>query len=251
MTGTLILLRHGQSQWNLENRFTGWVDVDITPQGRLEAEAAGKLLLEQGIQIDRAFVSVLKRAIRTLWITLDEMDQMWVPVEHSWKLNERHYGALQGLNKPETAAKYGEDQVLIWRRSFDTPPPMMAENDDGHPGKDRRYKNIPIEKLPVGESLSMTLDRVLPYWRAQIEPHLAAGETILVAAHGNSIRAIVKHLDGMSEEEITGLNIPTAVPLVYRFGEALTVLDKRYLGDTAAIEAAALAVANQGKANNE
>ena len=251
MTGTLILLRHGQSQWNLENRFTGWVDVDITPQGRLEAEAAGKLLLKQGIQIDRAFVSVLKRAIRTLWITLDEMDQMWVPVEHSWKLNERHYGALQGLNKPETAAKYGEDQVLIWRRSFDTPPPMMAENDDGHPSKDRRYKNIPIENLPVGESLSMTLDRVLPYWRAQIEPHLVAGETILVAAHGNSIRAIVKHLDGMSEEEITGLNIPTAVPLVYRFGEALAVLDKRYLGDAAAIEAAALAVANQGKANND
>lgn len=249
VSGTLILLRHGQSQWNLENRFTGWVDVDLTPQGREEAKAAGELLLKQGMQIDRAFVSVLKRAVRTLWITLDAMDQMWIPVERSWKLNERHYGALQGLNKPETAAKYGEDQVLIWRRSYDTPPPMMQTGDAGHPAKDRRYREIPEAELPVGESLAMTLERVLPYWRVQIEPYLTAGETVLVAAHGNSIRAIVKHLDGMSEEEITGLNIPTAVPLVYQFGEGLTVTDKRYLGDAAAIEAAAQAVANQGKAN--
>ena len=244
----LILLRHGQSQWNLENRFTGWVDVDLTPDGVKEATRAGDLLAAEGFQIDRAFTSVLKRAIRTLWISLDRLDQMWVPVERSWKLNERHYGSLQGLDKAETAAKYGDEQVLIWRRSYDTPPPLLASDDEQHPRWDRRYANVDADDLPGGESLELTLQRVLPYWEANIVPCLKAGETVLIAAHGNSLRALVKHLDGMSNEEILKLNIPTASPLLYRMNDDLSIAEKRYLGDPDAVAAAAAAVAAQGKA---
>ena len=199
---TLILLRHGQSQWNLENRFTGWVDVDLSAAGVEEAQRAGDLLASEGFAIDRAFTSVLKRAIRTLWISLDRMDQMWVPVERSWQLNERHYGALQGLDKAETAAKYGDEQVLIWRRSYDTPPPLLDEDSPEHPRHDRRYASVPADSLPAGESLALTLVRVLPYWEEKILPCLKRGETVLVAAHGNSLRALIKHLDQMSNEEI-------------------------------------------------
>ena len=244
----LILLRHGQSQWNLENRFTGWVDVDLTPDGVTEATRAGELLAEEGFQIDRAFTSVLKRAIRTLWISLDRMDQMWVPVERSWKLNERHYGALQGLDKAETAAKYGDEQVLIWRRSYDTPPPLLDQEDPQHPRWERRYAGIEESDLPGGESLELTLARVLPYWEERVVPCLKRGETVLIAAHGNSLRALVKHLDGMSNEEILKLNIPTAMPLLYRMDDDLNVTEKRYLGDPEAVAAAAAAVAAQGKA---
>ena len=244
----LILLRHGQSQWNLENRFTGWVDVDLTPEGVKEATRAGDLLAAEGFQIDRAFTSVLKRAIRTLWISLDRLDQMWVPVERSWKLNERHYGALQGLDKAETAAKYGDEQVLIWRRSYDTPPPLLDSDDKQHPRWDRRYAKVQAGDLPGGESLELTLQRVLPYWEANIVPCLKAGETVLIAAHGNSLRALVKHLDGMSNEEILKLNIPTASPLLYRMNDDLSIAEKRYLGDPDAVAAAAAAVAAQGKA---
>jgi len=244
----LILLRHGQSQWNLENRFTGWVDVDLTPEGVTEATRAGELLAEEGFQIDRAFTSVLKRAIRTLWISLDRMDQMWVPVERSWKLNERHYGALQGLDKAETAAKYGDEQVLIWRRSYDTPPPLLDQEDPQHPRWERRYAGIEESDLPGGESLELTLARVLPYWEERVVPCLKRGETVLIAAHGNSLRALVKHLDGMSNEEILKLNIPTAMPLLYRMDDDLNVTEKRYLGDPEAVAAAAAAVAAQGKA---
>ena len=244
----LILLRHGQSLWNLENRFTGWVDVDLTPDGVTEATRAGELLAEEGFQIDRAFTSVLKRAIRTLWISLDRMDQMWVPVERSWKLNERHYGALQGLDKAETAAKYGDEQVLIWRRSYDTPPPLLDQEDPQHPRWERRYAGIEESDLPGGESLELTLARVLPYWEERVVPCLKRGETVLIAAHGNSLRALVKHLDGMSNEEILKLNIPTAMPLLYRMDDDLNVTEKRYLGDPEAVAAAAAAVAAQGKA---
>lgn len=245
---TLILLRHGQSQWNLENRFTGWVDVDLSPAGLEEARRAGDLLAAEGFTVDRAFTSVLKRAIRTLWISLDRLDQMWVPVERAWELNERHYGALQGLDKAETAAKYGDDQVLIWRRSYDTPPPLLDSESPEHPRFDRRYAGIPPEKLPAGESLALTLERVLPYWEARILPCLKRGETVLVAAHGNSLRALVKHLDQMSNDAILKLNIPTAVPLVYRFDETMAVTESGYLGDAEAVAAAAAAVAAQGQA---
>ena len=244
----LILLRHGQSQWNLENRFTGWVDVDLTPEGTEEAKRAGDLLAQEGFTFDRAFTSVLKRAIRTLWISLDRLDQMWIPVERSWKLNERHYGALQGLDKAETAAKYGDDQVLIWRRSYDTPPPLLSADNPEHPRYDRRYAAVDPAALPGGESLELTLQRVLPYWEQSIAPCLKRGETVLVAAHGNSLRALVKHLDGMSNEEILKLNIPTAMPLLYRMNDDLSVAEKRYLGDADAVAAAAAAVAAQGKA---
>ncbi len=244
----LILLRHGQSQWNLENRFTGWVDVDLTPEGTEEAKRAGDLLAQEGFTFDRAFTSVLKRAIRTLWISLDRLDQMWIPVERSWKLNERHYGALQGLDKAETAAKYGDEQVLIWRRSYDTPPPLLSADDPQHPRFERRYAAVDPAALPGGESLELTLQRVLPYWEQSIAPCLKRGETVLVAAHGNSIRALVKHLDGMSNEEILKLNIPTAMPLLYRMNDDLSVAEKRYLGDADAVAAAAAAVAAQGKA---
>ncbi len=247
---TLILLRHGQSQWNLENRFTGWVDVDLSAAGVEEAQRAGDLLASEGFAIDRAFTSVLKRAIRTLWISLDRMDQMWVPVERSWQLNERHYGALQGLDKAETAAKYGDEQVLIWRRSYDTPPPLLDEDSPEHPRHDRRYASVPADSLPAGESLALTLVRVLPYWEEKILPCLKRGETVLVAAHGNSLRALIKHLDQMSNEEILKLNVPTAAPLVYRFNEDMSVKEKGYLGDAEAVAAAAAAVAAQGQAKS-
>ncbi|MGB1580414.1 MAG: 2,3-diphosphoglycerate-dependent phosphoglycerate mutase [Nevskiales bacterium] len=246
-TTRLVLLRHGQSQWNLENRFTGWVDVDLTDQGREEARQAGELLKAEGIEFDMVFTSVLKRAIRTMWITLDGLDQMWLPVTRSWKLNERHYGGLQGLNKAETAEKYGEEQVLQWRRSYDIPPPEMPASDPGHPSHERRYADLAPQVLPGTESLKITLDRVLPYWNESIAPHVKAGKTILIVAHGNSLRALVKHLEGISDEEIVKLNIPTGVPQVYELDENLAVVSRRYLGDEEAVKAAAEAVANQAK----
>ncbi len=248
MSTRLVLLRHGQSQWNLENRFTGWVDVDITEQGREEARRAGQLLKEEGFEFDLVFTSVLKRAIRTMWIALDELDQMWVPVTRSWRLNERHYGALQGLNKAETAEKHGEDQVKVWRRSFDIPPPEMPVEDPGHPCHDRRYAHLDPKLLPGTESLKITLDRVLPYWDEAIVPHIHDGKTVLIVAHGNSLRALVKHLDGISDDDIIGVNIPTGIPLMYELGEDMEVLDRRYLGDAEAARKAAEAVANQAKA---
>ena len=242
---TLILLRHGQSDWNLQNRFTGWVDVDLSPAGVEEARAAGRALAEAGIEIDRGFTSVLKRAIRTLWIVLDELDRMWVPVERSWRLNERHYGALQGLDKAETASAHGAEQVRIWRRSYATPPPPLAADDPGHPRFDPRYAELAEGALPSAESLAMTLERVLPYWHGAIAPALARGETATVAAHGNSLRALVKYLDGISEAEILDLNIPTGLPLVYDLEADLSVKSSRYLADADAVKAAADAVANQ------
>ena len=242
---TLILVRHGQSDWNLQNRFTGWVDVDLSPAGVEEARAGGRALAEEGIQIDRAFTSVLKRAIRTLWIVLDEMDQMWVPVERSWRLNERHYGALQGLDKAETAAAHGAEQVKIWRRSYASSPPILDADDPSHPRFERRYGNLAENDLPSAESLAMTLDRVLPYWHETIAPSLLRGETAMIAAHGNSLRALVKYLDGISEAEILDVNIPTGLPLVYDLEADLTVKSSRYLADEEAVKAAATAVADQ------
>lgn len=247
MSTRLVLLRHGQSQWNLENRFTGWVDVDITEQGAAEAKQAGELLKAEGFEFDMVFTSVLKRAIRTMWTVLDEMDQMWVPVTRSWRLNERHYGALQGLNKAETAEKHGDDQVTVWRRSFDIPPPEMSQDDPGHPCHDRRYATLDPHLLPGTESLKITLDRVLPYWDDAIVPHVHDGKTVLIVAHGNSLRALVKYLDNISDEDIIGVNIPTGVPLVYELDDAMNVLSRRYLGDEEAVKAAAEAVANQAK----
>ena len=248
MTSTLILLRHGESQWNLANRFTGWIDVDLSETGLREATAAGQQMKAEGFEVDLAFTSVLKRAIRTLWIGLDQMDQMWVPVERSWRLNERHYGSLQGLNKAETAAKYGDEQVLVWRRSYATPPPDLELSDPTHPSHDRRYAGVDPNLLPSAESLSLTLDRVMPYWEGTISPHVKAGKTVMIAAHGNSLRALVKHFDQISDEEILGLNIPTGVPLVYEMDSDLKVLSKRYLGDEEAVKAAAAKVAAQGRA---
>ena len=248
MTSTLILLRHGESQWNLANRFTGWIDVDLSETGLREATAAGQQMKAEGIEIDLAFTSVLKRAIRTLWISLDQMDQMWVPVERSWRLNERHYGSLQGLNKAETAAKYGDEQVLVWRRSYATPPPDLETSDPTHPSHDRRYADVDPSLLPAAESLSLTLDRVMPYWESTISPHVKAGKTVLIAAHGNSLRALVKHFDQISDEEILGLNIPTGMPLMYEMDSDLNVVSKRYLGDEEAVKAAAAKVAAQGRA---
>lgn len=242
---TLILVRHGQSDWNLQNRFTGWVDVDLSPAGVEEARAAGQALAGEGIRVDRAFTSVLKRAIRTLWIVLDEMDQMWVPVERSWRLNERHYGALQGLDKAETAALHGVEQVKIWRRSYATPPPALDADDPTHPRFERRYRHISQRDLPSAESLKETLERVLPYWHDTVAPALARGETAMIAAHGNSLRALVKYLDGISEEDILELNIPTGLPLIYDLEADLTVKSSRYLADEQAVKAAAAAVANQ------
>jgi 2,3-bisphosphoglycerate-dependent phosphoglycerate mutase len=244
----LILVRHGQSQWNLENRFTGWIDVDLSEAGRCEAENAGRELLRRKLQVDVAFTSVLKRAIRTLWIILDTTDQMWVPVTRTWRLNERHYGALQGLNKAETAAKYGDKQVLVWRRSYATLPPALDANDRQHPRFDRRYSGIPAADLPSCESLETTLKRVLPFWRSDIAPALQGGRTVLVAAHGNSLRALVKYLDGISDKDILELNIPTGMPLLYELDDALKVKKREYLGDAEAVRAAKLAVANQGRA---
>ena len=245
MTGTLILCRHGQSEWNLKNLFTGWTDVDLTEQGIAEARAAGQLLVERGFHCDVAYTSVLKRAIRTLWLMLDEMDRMWIPVHRHWEWNERHYGALQGLNKAETAAKYGDEQVHIWRRSYATTPPELEADDERHPRHDPRYAGI--TQLPATESLALTLVRVERAWHAQIAPTLKAGKNVLIAAHGNSLRALVKMLDGISEEEITGFNIPTGVPIEYTLDAQLSPLSREFLGDPEAIAAAAAAVANQGK----
>ena len=241
-------MRHGQSQWNLENRFTGWVDVDLTPKGREEAQNAGELLKAEGFQFDIAFTSVLKRAIHTLWITLDAIDQDWLPVIKSWRLNERHYGALQGLNKAETAAKYGEKQVLVWRRSYDTPPGALSEDSPMWPGKDPRYAELSASELPACECLKDTVARVVPYWENTIRPAVASGKRVLIAAHGNSLRALVKHLDGISDEDIAGLNIPTARPLVYEFDDNMTPLRHYYLGNQEEIQKAIADVAAQGKA---
>ena len=245
MPGKLILLRHGQSIWNVENLFTGWKDVDLSEQGRREAAQAGRELLNEKLAIDIAFTSVLKRAIRTLWIALDEMDRMWVPVERSWRLNERHYGALQGLNKAQTVEKHGDAQVKIWRRSYDIPPPALAADDERHPRFDPRYAGVAPEDLPGTESLKETLARVLPFWHSRIAPELRTGKNVLVAAHGNSLRAMVKMLDNKTEAEIVELNIPTGVPLLYELNAELKPLGSRYLGDPAAIAAAAEAVRRQ------
>ncbi len=247
MAGKLVLLRHGQSQWNLENRFTGWVDVGLTEQGQAEAREAGRLLKEAGLVFDVAHTSLLKRAIRTLWISLEELDQMWLPVRRDWRLNERHYGGLQGLNKSETTEKHGEEQVHIWRRSYDIPPPEMPEDDAGHPSHDRRYAHLDRRVLPGTESLALTLDRVLPYWHDQIAPDLKAGRNVLVTAHGNSLRALVKYLKDIPEDEITGVNIPTGIPQLFELDEALNLLSSGYLGDAEKAAAAAEAVANQAK----
>lgn len=245
MPGKLVLVRHGQSIWNVENLFTGWHDVDLSEQGRKEAAQAGRELLKESFAIDIAFTSVLKRAIRTLWIMLDEMDRMWIPVESSWRLNERHYGALQGLNKAQTVEKHGEAQVKIWRRSYDIPPPPLEAADTRHPRFDPRYESIDVAELPASESLKDTLHRVLPYWHSRIAPELRAGRNVLVAAHGNSLRAMVKMLDDVSEQEIVELNIPTGVPLLYELNAELAPVSSRYLGDPEAIAAAAEAVRRQ------
>ena len=244
-TGKLLLLRHGQSTWNLQNLFTGWVDVDLSEQGRREAQEAGRLLKAEGIDFDVAFTSVLKRAIRTLWFALDEMDLMWLPVERTWRLNERHYGALQGLDKAQTVEKHGAEQVKVWRRSYDIPPPPLPADDPAHPRFDRRYADVPVTDLPACESLKDTLARVLPFWNARIAPELNAGRNVLVAAHGNSLRALVKMLDDMSDAEIVELNIPTGVPLLYELDSRLKPVSSRYLGDPEAIKARAEAVARQ------
>jgi len=246
--GKLVLVRHGQSTWNLENLFTGWTDVDLTDQGRREAVDAGRLLKAEGFVFDLAFTSVLKRAIRTLWMVLDEMDLMWIPVERSWRLNERHYGALQGLDKAATVAKHGAEQVKIWRRSYDIPPPPLASDDERHPRFDPRYAALEPAEVPATESLKDTLARVLPYWDARIAPELRAGRNVLVVAHGNSLRALVKMLDGMSDEEIVAFNIPTGVPIFYEFDDDLRPAQpRRFLGDPEAIKAAAEAVARQAE----
>ncbi|WP_339910957.1 2,3-diphosphoglycerate-dependent phosphoglycerate mutase [Symmachiella dynata] len=244
----VVLLRHGESQWNLENRFTGWTDVDLTEAGIGQASGAGKILKEQGFTFDQAYTSVLKRAIRTLWLALDEMDLMWIPVERDWRLNERHYGDLQGLNKAETAKKFGDEQVLVWRRSYDTPPPPLDPGDERCPGNDRRYANLSAEQLPLTECLKDTVERVMPYWHETIAPAIKAGKKLIIVAHGNSLRALVKYLDDVSEEDIVGLNIPTGVPLVYELDENLKPIRHEYLGDQAAIQAAMDAVAKQGQA---
>lgn len=241
----LVLVRHGQSTWNLENRFTGWTDVDLTDQGRAEAHSAGKLLREEGYAFDVAFTSVLKRAIKTLWIVLEEMNLEWIPVTRAWQLNERHYGALQGLNKAETAEKFGEAQVKLWRRSYDVPPPALDLTDERHPRFDRRYADLTPEQLPATESLKITLGRVLPYWHSTLTPAIKSGKRILLAAHGNSIRALVKHLDNISDADISELNIPTGVPLVYELDDNLRRIKSYYLGDPEEIAKAAAAVAAQ------
>jgi 2,3-bisphosphoglycerate-dependent phosphoglycerate mutase len=245
--GKLVLVRHGQSIWNVENLFTGWTDVDLSEQGHREAAEAGRLLLRENIAIDVAFTSVLKRAIRTLWIMLDEMDRMWIPVERSWRLNERHYGALQGLNKAQTVDRHGAAQVKIWRRSYDIAPPPLDANDTRHPRFDPRYASIDYSQLPATESLKDTLARVLPIWESRISSDLLAGRNVLIAAHGNSLRALVKMLDGISEEKIVELNIPTGVPLLYELDAQLQPTESRYLGDPEAIAAAVEAVRKQAE----
>jgi 2,3-bisphosphoglycerate-dependent phosphoglycerate mutase len=244
----LVLMRHGESQWNLENRFTGWTDVDLTDKGRQEARAAGELLKREGYGFDIAYTSVLKRAIRTLWITLDALDQMWLPVVHSWRLNERHYGALQGLNKSETAARYGEQQVLVWRRAYAIAPDPLSPDDPRWAGADPRYKHVRPEEIPATECLKDTVARVVPFWNDSIAPALTRGRRVLVAAHGNSLRALIKYLDGVSDDDIVGVNIPTAQPLVYELDDQLKPIRHYYLGDPEAIARAMAAVAAQGKA---
>ena len=244
---TLVLLRHGESEWNRSNRFTGWADVDLTETGREEAAQAARALQEAGLDFDRCYTSVLKRAIRTLWITLDGLDRMWLPVTRHWRLNERHYGALQGLNKAETASEYGEEQVHVWRRSYAVRPPALTPDDERHPGHDRRYAHLQCDELPLTECLADTVARFLPYWEEEIAPRVAAGERVLVVAHGNSLRALVKHLDGLDDEAIMGVNIPTGLPLVYELDSALRPTEWRYLGDPEAVAAAMAAVANQGR----
>jgi 2,3-bisphosphoglycerate-dependent phosphoglycerate mutase len=250
MTATykLVLLRHGQSMWNLENRFTGWTDVPLSDQGVQEARTAGKLLREGGYQFDMAYTSVLKRAIKTLWLALEELEMEWIPVVRAWQLNERHYGSLQGLNKGEMAEKFGEAQVKIWRRSYDVPPPPLEPTDERHPRFDRRYAGLTPAELPATESLKLTLDRVLPYWHSTLAPAIQSGKRLIVAAHGNSLRAMVKYLDNISDEAIVELNIPTGIPLVYELDANLKPMQSYYLGDPEAIKKAAEAVANQGKA---
>jgi len=244
----LVLLRHGESTWNKENRFTGWTDVDLTDKGREEAREAGRLMKGGNFDFDMTYTSVLKRALRTLSIALDEMDRLWLPVEKSWRLNERHYGALQGLNKAETAARHGEDQVKIWRRSYDIPPPPLDPNDERHPARDRRYANVPKQDLPLTESLKDTVARFLPYWHATIAPAIKSGQRVLIAAHGNSLRALVKYLDNVSDRDIVELNIPTGIPLVYELDDNLKAVRNYYLGDQEAAAKKAAAVANQGRA---
>ena len=244
----VVLLRHGESTWNKENRFTGWTDVDLSEKGLKEATEAGKLLKKESYTFNLAYTSVLKRAIRTLWITLDEMDLMWIPVIRNWRLNERHYGALQGLNKAETAKKYGDDQVKIWRRSYSTQPPALEKTDERYPGKDQRYSDLTEDELPLTECLKDTVARFVPYWENTIAPSIKEGRKVIIAAHGNSLRALVKYLDNISEDEIVGLNIPTGIPLVYELDENLNSVKSYYLGDPEEIKKAAAAVAAQGKA---
>ncbi|MEI8176089.1 MAG: 2,3-diphosphoglycerate-dependent phosphoglycerate mutase [Candidatus Omnitrophota bacterium] len=243
----LILLRHGESVWNKENRFTGWTDVDLSEKGLGEARRAGQALKKEGFVFDVAYTSVLKRAIRTLWMTLDEMDLMWIPVHNSWRLNERHYGGLQGLNKSETAAKYGEEQVLVWRRSYDIPPPMLEKADPRYPGHDPRYRNMDAKDMPVTECLKDTVARFLPYWHETIAPAVKSGKRVVIAAHGNSLRALVKYLDNVSDADIVALNIPTGLPLVYELTDDLKPIKSYYLGDPEEVKKAMEAVANQGK----
>lgn len=244
----LVLIRHGESQWNKENRFTGWKDVDLSDKGKEEAHAAGKLLKAEGFTFDESYTSVLKRAIRTLWIVLDEMDLMWIPQTKTWLLNERHYGALEGLNKAETAAQHGEEQVLIWRRSYDIPPSEMLDTDERWLGKDARYLGIEAGKFPKSEALKNTVERVVPYFQTEIFPKIKDGKRLIIAAHGNSLRALVKYLDAISDEDIVKYNIPTGIPLVFEFDDEMKPVKSYYLGDEAAIKAAQDAVANQGKA---
>jgi 2,3-bisphosphoglycerate-dependent phosphoglycerate mutase len=245
MPGKLILVRHGQSTWNVENLFTGWHDVDLSDQGRAEAEQAGRELLREKLEPNIAFTSVLKRAIRTLWIIMDTTDRMWIPVERNWRLNERHYGALQGLNKAQTVEKHGEAQVKVWRRSYDIPPPPLSQDDPRHPRFDPRYADVAAASLPAAESLKDTLSRVLPYWESRIVPELRANKNVLIVAHGNSLRALVKMLDMMSESDIVEFNIPTGIPILYELDEQLQSLGRRFLGDPAAIAAAQDAVRRQ------
>ncbi len=244
----VVLLRHGESVWNKENRFTGWTDVDLSEKGTEEARSSGKILKAEGFVFDVAFTSVLRRAINTLHICLDVMDMLWIPELKSWRLNERHYGALQGLNKAETAEKFGDEQVHVWRRSYDTPPPELTPDDERFPGRDPRYEDLSKDELPLTECLKDTVDRFLPYWHSDIAPTIKSGKRVIIAAHGNSLRALVKYLDKISDEEIPGLNIPTGVPLVYELDDNLKPIKHYYLGDPEAIAAAEKAVANQGKA---
>lgn len=244
----VVLLRHGESVWNKENRFTGWTDVDLSERGLTEAQKAGQVLKEQEYVFDVAFTSVLKRAIRTLWITLDVMDLMWIPVHRSWRLNERHYGALQGLNKAETASQYGEDQVLVWRRSYDTPPPVLEKTDSRYPGNDPRYGDLDKKDVPLTECLKDTVARFLPYWHETIAPTIQSGKRVIIAAHGNSLRALVKYLDDISDEDIVGLNIPTGMPLVYELDDNLKPIQHYYIGDPEEVKKAMESVASQGKA---